>query len=447
MPSKVTDPALLAQLNAPSSKKVTDPAILAQLNGESAPTKMPGGMPDKNPGESNAAYLKRTTELGNMVTGAQESGVDIMKGARWLGEKLYGKNPHDETEKAAFEAASKRLESEEGKGVGNWLARQAGDPLNYALAEVGGKPAIKGAETAGKAIEEGAKTMKMGFNARDIEALDQTVAGMEAKSDAAATQMRKMGVKFNPEMTQALVKHIEEGLAPLGKRDLNLHGETMKVLDDMKAASEKGFDMEDLDIFRKRLRQIANKGGEDGKMAGEALDSIRDAAESFRESLPKGSTFLPYVDQWAQARRFDTLSNIVKKSGGDPQKIKAGFYKLLNDKRKMRGFSKEERDAIKAAAEYTTPERIMRLAGRFGFEIGGEKTAPSAVLPGVELYYGALTHNPYALPFVAGATGARYGAKLLARGKAEEALRAVERRALNADEALGAESNPMAVAK
>lgn len=412
--------------------------------------------------ESHAAKTSPRSFVDSMGDRAGEA-LDQKPGgvASLVRSKMFGFDPITAVDKtfgvaaAPLGAAGETLERGVGKALGadpiklEKAARDTGDVAGDLLGIMpgpkvasGAKAVGEGALAAGRGVEEGANIMKMGFHARDAEALDQKVLAMEKGSDLAAMKMREMGVRFKPETTQALLEHIETNLKPLGTRDVNLHGETMKVLDDMKTASSKGFDMQDLDIYRKRFRQIANKGGEDGKMAGEALDSIREAAEAFREKLPKGASFVSYVDQWAQARRFDTLADIVKAAGGDPQKIKSGFDKLLKNDRKMRGFSKEEKEAIKEASQYTAPEKLMRLAGRFGFELGSTKTVPSAVLPGAELLYGGAYHNPYMLPLVVGGTAARAGGKYLARGKAERAMKAVEDRGLN--KALGSETDPLA---
>jgi hypothetical protein len=383
--------------------------------------------------------------------------------ASFVRKKVLGFDPLTPMAKTAgviaapLGAAGETLERKAGQAAGanpvklEKAARDTGDVTSNLLSIMPGAKVAKageaigeGALAAGKSVGKGAETMKGGWNARDAEALDATVAQMEAKSTAAATKMREMGVRFKPEVTQKLAEHIDTELKGFGKQDASLHGGTMKVLDDMRTASKKGFDMEELDIFRKRLRQEANLGGENGKLAVEAMDAIRVAAESFKKSLPPGASFAPYVDQWAQARRFDTLADIVKQAGGNPQKIKAGFDKLLKNEKKIRGFNADERAAIKEAAEYTTPEKLMRLAGKFGFELGDTKTPAAAVLPGMEVLYGGAYHNPYMLPLVVGGTAARAGGKYLARGKAENALNVTARRGATANEALGAETDPLA---
>lgn len=415
-----------------------------------------------------ADHVKETTPRSFVESTEQRAGAALDQKpsgmASFIRKKVLGFDPLTPLDKAAgvaaapLGAAGETAERKVGQIAGanpvklEKAARATGDVSENLLSILPGAKVAKGAEAvgdvaaaSGQGVAKGAETMKMGYKAREAELLDKSVADMDAKSDAAAAKMRDMGVKFKPETAQQLAAHIEDSWkeASLGKPDLKLHGESMEVLADIKAASKKGFDMQDLDNFRKRFRQIANKGGEDAKFAGEALDAMRTAAENFKSKLPPGSTFLPYVDQYAKARRFDTLADIVKNSGGDPQKIKSGFQKLLKSDKKMRGFTDEEKKAIEEAAHYTTPEKLMRLAGRFGYEIGGDKTAPAAVLPTTEALYGWHYGSPYTVPAIAGATAARYGGKLMARGKAERALQAVENRKISSDEALGAQTDPL----
>lgn len=128
--------------------------------------------------ESTADYLKKNTYAGNMITGAQESGVDVMRGARWVGEKLYGPDSHDATERSAFDAADKKLKGQEGSGAGNAIARFAGDPLNYVAG-----PAIKEAKVGEKLIKSGenlAATQRADF-VKDLVSPKKTKAVKEAQ--------------------------------------------------------------------------------------------------------------------------------------------------------------------------------------------------------------------------------------------------------------------------
>lgn len=315
-------------------------------------------------------------------------------------------------------------------------------------------PALaKGAAQVGKAAKEDAGLIKSGWNARDDAALDAARDSMESKANISAKALRKSGVTLKPEIGQALMKHIDNEIkeSDFGELHPKLHGETMGILDEMRATAPKGMTISQFDNYRKMLRQVANAGGEDGKLAREVMDTMRQASQTLvsKSAAGKGSEAINhlynYVDNWAKAQRFDTLSSIVKDAKGDPNKIQTGFKTLLKNDRKMRGFNAEEKAAIKRASENATSQSLLTLASKFGVNIS--KGVSGNTLP----FAGALTAKvlgagrPLEAGAVAGGTVAGYGKKLMARGAAENALSAIEKRptGLTANQALGSETDPL----
>ncbi len=313
---------------------------------------------------------------------------------------------------------------------------------------------VKGAAQVGKAAGEDVGLLKSGWSARDDAALDAARDAIEGEANKSASALRKGGVTLNPEVGQALMKHIDDGIkeSDFGELHPKLHGETMSILDEMRATAPKGMTITQFDNYRKMLRQVANSGGEDGKLARDVMDTMRQGAQTLvSKSKPgQGSESFQhlynYVDSWAKAQRFDTLSSIVKDAKGDPNRIQMGFKSLLKNERKMRGFNDEEKAAIKRASENATSQSLLTLASKFGVNVS--KGVSGNTLP----FAGALTSKVLGAPrtleagAIAGGTAAGYGRKLMARGAAEKALGAVERRptGLNADQALGAETDPLA---
>lgn len=443
-------------------------------------------------GASPVAASKEQPFVGEPKLNAMDRGA----GQRMLGAeeivnntgigKYIGLPPNDILETARGIAE----EQGRGTGIGGAIGEMAGDPLSWAggaefkaakgipaLMKVGGKyGAISGAtETGAKDIKENAenalkggaagailtplvgvggeklikggassaKTLAEGFRARAPEALDKASSKMNDMADTAFTSMRKSGVRIIPEKSQQIANIIETELATsTGKNDPALHGGTLKVLKDMQKTAHKGFDIEDLHIYQKRLAQVINKnsvaGGnkEDAMKATVAKDIIDEQLSNLKGSdIPHEA--LNAINQlhagkamWSQMRAFETISDIVKKSDGDPNRMKNLFEQLKNNPRKMRGFTQEDKALIEDAARNATPETLMKMLGKFGVDLGSIRAAASgSALPLVsEVVGGKYGHPALGTGLVAAGTAAKYGQKLTAKAKAERVLKNIENR-------------------
>lgn len=301
------------------------------------------------------------------------------------------------------------------------------------VVKIGGDKLIKGVGGAGKTLAEG-------FRARAPEALDEVTKKMSDQGRTAFEAMRKSGVRIIPEKSQQIADGIETALATeTGKNDPALHGGTLKVLKDMRNAASKGFDIEDLHIYQKRLAQVINKnsvqGGnrEDAMKATVAKDMIDEELSKLKEGdIPHEA--IHAINQlhagkavWSQMRSFETIADIVKKADGDPNRMKNLFEQLKNNKRKMKALEPYRKD-IEEAARNSTPETLMKMLGKFGVDLGSIRAAASgSALPiATEVLSGKYGHPLAGIGLTAAGTAAKYGQKLAARAKAEKVLKAIE---------------------
>lgn len=497
---EITDPALLAQLNAPDTsarKEVTDPAILAQLNGGQSKTESPPGFGQRvvdditkraNEG-ADAIVAYRNNEQGLPATALDLAGKmgagtigDIMKeggkgiadtipkGIKDIASTIEGYTPigtiksagkailNTDIGKAGVKAAQQGKEAYDSWAKNNPnAARHVEAAVDIAALLPGGKATseaapylgegaealVKGAGKSAEAMAAPAKVLKEGFDARTPEVLDKVTAKMNEQGDMAFKAMRKAGVRIIPEKSQQIADSIESELATeTGKNDPALHQGTLKVLNDMKKKAFKGFDIEDLHIYQKRLAQVINKnsiaGGnkEDAMKATIAKDLIDEHLTSLKSSdIPHEA--LNAINQlhagkavWAQMRAFETIADIVKKSDGDPNRMKNLFEQLKNNPRKMRGFNNEDKALINEAARNSTPETLMKMLGKFGVDLGSIRAAASgSALPiFTEVLSGKYGHPIAGTALTAAGTAAKYGQKLTARAKAERVLKNIENR-------------------
>jgi len=359
------------------------------------------------------------------------------------------------------------------RGVGDLISQaqnKGTEPTPDAVAAMtamvpGAKPAAtaatKGAEAIGgtlvkgaKNVAEGAGTMKEGWHARTPEVLQQATENIANEGDASFKAMRDAGVSLKPELATALTRHMQKSVEEMGVLSPKIHGDTISILKQMSQESQKGMSVDRLHQYRKLLRGAQNKelragNNEGAKAAGNALEALDEAVETVKvkggsaEGSKALSAMQNGIKTWAKMRKFDTISDAIERSQGDPDKLKTALKKIYDSPKLSRGFTKEEMAALKEAKENTTGESLLKMAGKFGFDLSkgvqGNR-APFWTGVGVHLM-GA--PSPEVIAATGAGTAARYGQKLMARGKAERLLKTIEG-GKTADQVLGAETDPLA---
>lgn len=308
-------------------------------------------------------------------------------------------------------------------------------------ADVAGAAASGVKDVAGKAVDSvaGDSALAKGYKARNSEALKSSTDAMKKASSKTYRAARAAGDTIPPEQGVSLVEKLRSGLTDEhGKIDPKLHSQTNDVLTDMEEHAKKGMDLEDVDNYRSRLREIADKGGKDGDKAEAAIDMM----DKKVLSTPGSETWNAARKQWAKAKKFETIADIVRKSDGDINKAKKALRDLAENPKKNWAFTKEERDLIKKTGDFTTAESLLNLGGKFGFDVSSSGVKGS--LGGTIGSLAALgAHSAGIIP-VAG-TVAKAGQNMLGRGKIEDLLQGIEKGPKTAESAIGATKDPLAI--
>lgn len=285
---------------------------------------------------------------------------------------------------------------------------------------------------------QGLSSIAKGVKARGVDALEEAYQGIKAGSSKAYKYMRDSGATFKPEATTNIVSHLEKSLADDGLLNAGLHGKTMSVLSDLKTSSGAGdFTLENLDQWRRLLGEVAGETV-DGKVTSDArkasllIDAIDNAVEGItQKDLSKGGTDAIEAlnlgrAEYRKAAKFQTISNIIKKSDGDANYLKRELKKLADNPKKTRGFTTEEISALKDASTLSGGEGLLKMIGKFGFDAGSSRIGSGVgAVVGSGLAGAASGGTGAVLAPVVG-TAARYGQKFVARGKAENLLKTIE---------------------
>lgn len=335
-------------------------------------------------------------------------------------------------------------------GLGTLGIKKAGqinDPLVSAAKYAGGKIWDSATGTA--------KTLANGVSARSPDTLLQTAEDMKSNAVGVRNQMKANGAVLNQDAINTLSTNIDAALSDK-KIIPELSPKTLAIIKDIKGAANfddtapkvgnngeiptqsssigrpASISLDDLDQYGRFLSRVGST--EDGVVAGAVKNAIKNTLNNLQPTdLAKGGTeavdlLNQFKKDYARSSRFEDVSNILAKADGDPNKIKSGLTRFVQNTDNLRGFSQQEIRALKIAAKSTVPEKILKGFGKFGVDLGTSFTPGNTVAPLIGAYA-----NP-ALPVIG--TAARQVQKYLARGKAESALQAIEG---------GVEDNPASV--
>ena len=309
------------------------------------------------------------------------------------------------------------------------------------IGKVGGN-LKSGAAQLGKDVLAGYKARPAeavaGFTSKPVETLDSISATIKEGSSSAYKAMREAGAILKPETTKSIFMNIDDSLKESGILNPRLHGDTIGVLDDLKAlAKEKNgaIGLEELDQYRQLLGDVVKKntdiGGKinaDALKANIAINKLDDVVENLGGNAIQGGEkksldlLNTAREEWKRYRKFDAITNIVKKADVYANRTKTLLQNFVNNPKNLRGFSQTEIEALKRAKTNSTTEGFMKAFGKFGFDIGSGRNAGNSALPIGSILIGGGTGGLTA----AVGTVARQAQKLSARGQIDDVLRLIQ---------------------
>ncbi len=286
----------------------------------------------------------------------------------------------------------------------------------------------------------GVKNAAIGATARSADELDTALSVIKQRSNQAYQAMRAAGANITPGGINGIINKIDTDVGATGKLNSSLHGDYISVMNDLKGAASNGpLSLEELDQFRQLLGDVVNKNTSkiDGAKpaafkASSAIAALDDAVEQLSgKDLSTGSraaidTLNTARTEWARAKRFGQVADIVKRADGDANYLKRELKKLADDPKRTRGMSAPEVAALREASRLTGGEGIMKMLGKFGIDLGSSRIGNgvgAAVGAGV---MGTASGGVAGVAAPIVGTAARYTQKALARGKAETLLNTIE---------------------
>lgn len=393
-----------------------------------------------NPAPNSTPYLDPVISSARLGVGtASDIGAEVLKSAyhslpdSWqenINSTVSGVIPQGAKYYAA--GVSQRLPGfiEKHPTFSNIVGLATEAPVGAVVAKAAG--AAGGAAKATGGILK-RSNIAAGMAARGSDELDNISTAMRRESSATFKKAFDAGVVIKPDLSGKRLIDFDKSVGRISERR---HGEVAGTISDMKERMAKGdMGLEDLYDFRQDFADIISDHTEitgrvksQGRAAAKAMDAVDDMIEGLTESDVHGgiaaiSDLNLGKAQWAKARTHEAVARVFTLADGDQAKIKAGFTRLKNNKKLMRGMTQKERQLIDVASRNSLNEKIMKGLGRFGI-------APENVyLPMVGAGLGSMAGvGTPAGALIGAGTAARQTNKWLARGKAEKVLQAIEKR-------------------
>lgn len=300
---------------------------------------------------------------------------------------------------------------------------------------------VGGALPLGMSALGGTLNAITGITSKGTDALEKMGGQLYKDASDSYTKMRNIGATFNQDASGELLSKIDEALKKV-RFIPDLNPQTTAIVNDMKDALSNGkqISLDELDQWRRLLGRVG--GSEDGLSAGNVKQAIDTFVKGANEThLSSGTT--EAIDAlnagrqgFQKASKFDDVLDVIKKAGGDPNKIKAGMAKFLNNEDNTTGWTDAEKKALKIAASNTMGEKALKTVGKFGFDLGSTTGGGSGntALP----VLGAMGGSSYGYAHGGAPMGAEMGAlipavgtlsraaqTMIARGKAQNLINAI----------------------
>jgi hypothetical protein len=319
-------------------------------------------------------------------------------------------------------------------GAASGAAYGGGTAAYGKTGEGAGSGAISGAlvggalPVAGAVLSDVANTAKdaiKGAFAKSPEAVQDSATALLKKGGDLYNQMRQAGAVLNPSSSNGLLSTVDAAIKQQ-KFIPALNPKTTAIIDDLTETIRNNngqIGLDELDQYRRMLGRIGNT--EDGVSAGAARKAIDNIVDNLQgHNLASGdqraiSLLQQGRQQYKQASKFDDIADIIAKADGDANKIKAGLTRFWKNDDNIRGWSKAEIATLKEAARTSGTEKLLKMGGKFGIDLGSSLNVGNSIGPVVGYGIGG-----GAAPVVG--TVARLAQKGAARGKAQNLLNVLE---------------------
>jgi len=291
-----------------------------------------------------------TQQLGGSTAGQDVAGV----GLAGAGLELGGE---------AGEAADIALggEGETGRELGEFIGSIAFPISGAVITQTGKKLTTTGAK---KLLKESAPT----------------IDGLKTAARQVYKEIDDLGAVIDSSRVDRLGRELRS-LASKEGFDADIQPKVNTVLKRFSNVSDTDLSVTELDTLRKVARNASASIDPSEKRLGSLIvnkiDDTMDGltAQDFkRGGGDVGAKFRDARQLWQRAKKSELIEDAFDRARlqatGFENGIRTQFRQMLNNKKKMAGFSQEEKDAMREVVQGTGLQNVAKMLGRFGFSEG-----------------------------------------------------------------------------
>lgn len=313
---------------------------------------------------SGALLREGAANLPRIASGAEST----LQGAI---RQLGGSTAARDVATGAVAGAGSEIGGEVGEKVGGATGRQVGELAGSIVAPIG----VAGTQQA---------VRQMGQKAAANRAINKAAPTVDALKDSARALYQQVD-DLGAAVSQKPLQTLSNTIAARVKREgfnAKIHPKVSAAMDEIATLTKGDMTISEIDTMRRVARAAARSIDPDESRLGSImveqidgfLDNVPQSALINAPSSKVGPLLKEARGLWGRARRAELIDDAVEKArnqaSGFENGLRVQFRSLLNNKKKMQGFSPEEREAIKTVVRGGPAENIARALGKFGFSEG-----------------------------------------------------------------------------
>jgi len=270
---------------------------------------------------------------------------------------------------AILAGAGREVGGEIGEVIGGETGRQVGEVAGMMLAPIGGALAK---ESGKMLITKGAKKV--------LSETAPTIEGLKTAARGVFKEIDDLGVTVNPSSVDRLSNQLTSLTREAGF-NATIHPKVNAALKEFQTVKGSSQSLSELDILR-RVAQSAAKSTEPdeariGTLMINRIDDFLDnigSKELSKSTKDVGAKYRDARQLWRRAKKGEVIEDAFNRAQlqatGFENGIRTQFRSILNNKKKSRGFTKEELQAMRQVVEGTSMQNMAKMIGRFGFSEG-----------------------------------------------------------------------------
>ena len=184
---------------------------------------------------------------------------------------------------------------------------------------------------------------------------------------------------------QPKIASLASDIAKTAKKEgfnARIHPKVAAALDEISNSSSQNMTLSELDTMRRVARAAARSIEPDEARLGsiivnkidDFMNKLPESSLSGKADINIGPMYKQARDLWQRSKKSETIMDAVEKAklqaSGFENGLRTQFRSLLNNKKKMQGFTQDEKAAMRKVVQGGGAENTLKFLGKFGFSEG-----------------------------------------------------------------------------